>query len=150
MSNKWDLNSVPYTLGNGQVSFFAGERRFRGLACDCPDVPLELISCGASSTTAHQHYTFTQECWLGRTDRLKRRHTYGQTRAFGAGCVQLWIHSVGPPGEHRYENLNDNNNNNKTFLSYRAAAKSLFMNLTHLNRARNPPPPPPPPDSIVV
>ena len=23
---------------------------------------------------------------------------------FGAGCVQLWIHSTEPPGEHRNEN----------------------------------------------
>ena len=27
---------------------------------------------------------------------------------FSAGCVQLWICSAEPPGEHRYENLNNN------------------------------------------
>ena len=26
----------------------------------------------------------------------------------GAGCVQLWIRSAEPPGEHRYENRNNN------------------------------------------
>ena len=26
----------------------------------------------------------------------------------GAGCVQLWIRSAEPPGEHRYENRNSN------------------------------------------
>ena len=33
-------------------------------------------------------------------------YTYTRTD-FGAGCVQLWIRSAEPPGEHRYENKNN-------------------------------------------
>ena len=38
----------------------------------------------------------------------------------GAGCVQLWICSAEPPGEHRYENRNNNINcvNNKTIKRF--------------------------------
>ena len=32
----------------------------------------------------------------------------------GAGCVQQWIRSAEQPGEHRYENRNNNNNGVKT------------------------------------
>ena len=32
-----------------------------------------------------------------------------QVSIFGAGCVQLRIRSAEPPGEHRYENWNNNN-----------------------------------------
>ena len=32
----------------------------------------------------------------------------GDLNGLGAGCVQLWICSAEPPGEHRYENRNNN------------------------------------------
>ena len=32
---------------------------------------------------------------------------------FGAGCAQLWKRSAEPPGEHRYENGNNNNKHKK-------------------------------------
>ena len=31
----------------------------------------------------------------------------GDLNGLGAGCVQLWICSAEPPGEHRYENRNN-------------------------------------------
>ena len=39
-------------------------------------------------------------------------HTRKPTKRtdFDAGCVQIWIRSAEPPGEHRYENGNNNEN----------------------------------------
>ena len=48
------------------------------------------IMTAASSSKAHQHYTFTYLCWFGRTDRLERRQAYGQKTDFGTGCVPSW------------------------------------------------------------
>ena len=43
----------------------------------------------------------TEECRIFSNEILKTD--------FGARYVQLWVRSTEPPGEHRYENLNNNN-----------------------------------------
>ena len=67
-------------------------------------------------------------------DTINTRTQAQKRTDFDAGCMQLWIRSAEPPGEHRYENWNDNNRSCSLLC---CCCIVVYVHGTHLRSCRD-------------